>query len=50
MLGKQPQWTLTQRQICDIEMILTGGFLPLATFLNKKDYELNDMIKVMNHN
>lgn len=31
-------WTLSERQICDLEMILTGGFSPLNGFLNKDDY------------
>lgn len=37
--------TLTQRQLCDLELILNGGFAPLKTFLNKKDYAsvLQDM-------
>lgn len=31
--------TLTQRQLCDLELILNGGFAPLETFMNQKDYE-----------
>ncbi|KAH3899023.1 probable Sulfate adenylyltransferase [Saccharomycodes ludwigii] len=31
-------WTLTPRQVCDIELILNGGFSPLEGFLNEKDY------------
>jgi len=34
-----PSWDLTQRQLCDIELILNGGFSPLDGFLNKADYE-----------
>jgi sulfate adenylyltransferase len=36
---------LRDRQICDLEMILNGGFAPLNGFLNKDDYEnvLNEM-------
>lgn len=36
---------LTQRQLCDVEMIINGGFSPLTGFMNKKDYEsvLKDM-------
>ncbi len=30
---------LTPRQICDTEMICSGGFAPLKGFLNQKDYE-----------
>ncbi len=32
-------WTLTDRQVCDLELILNGGFSPLKGFLNKKDYD-----------
>jgi sulfate adenylyltransferase len=32
-------WDLTHRQICDVEMLLNGGFSPLTGFMNKKDYE-----------
>ncbi len=32
-------WTLTDRQTCDLELILNGGFSPLKGFLNKKDYD-----------
>lgn len=31
--------TLTQRQLCDLEMLLNGGFAPLTTFMNQADYE-----------
>jgi sulfate adenylyltransferase len=30
---------LTERQLCDLELILNGGFSPLEGFLNQKDYE-----------
>ena len=30
---------LTARQICDIELILNGGFFPISTFMGKMDYE-----------
>ena len=33
-----PSWTLNDRQICDLEMILNGGFSPLTGFLNEGDY------------
>ena len=38
-------WTLGDRQIYDLEMILNGGFSPLEGFLNKQDYEcvISDM-------
>ena len=32
-------WDLTDRQICDLELILNGGFSPLTTFMGQKDYE-----------
>ena len=32
-------WDLKSRQICDLELLLTGGFSPLTGFLGKKDYE-----------
>jgi len=31
--------TLTQRQLCDLELILNGGFAPLTGFLNQADYD-----------
>ena len=32
-------WDLTTRQICDLELLLNGGFYPLKGFLGKADYE-----------
>jgi sulfate adenylyltransferase len=37
--SKYRSWVLRDRQICDLEMILNGGFAPLNGFLNKDDYE-----------
>ena len=39
-----PDWTLSDRQICDLELILNGGFEPLNGFLGKRDFEsvIND--------
>jgi sulfate adenylyltransferase len=34
-----PSWDLTPRQLCDLELILVGGFSPLKGFMNKADYE-----------
>jgi len=34
-----PSWDLTPRQICDLELLLNGGFSPLSGFMNKADYE-----------
>ena len=40
-----PSWQLSDRQLCDLELILNEGFNPLNGFLNKKDYKsvLNEM-------
>jgi len=32
-------WDLTERQMCDIELLLNGGFSPLEGFMGKADYE-----------
>ncbi len=32
-------WSLAARQICDLELILSGGFSPLTGFMGKADYE-----------
>lgn len=32
-------WDLTDRQLCDIEMILNGAFSPLQGFLTRQDYD-----------
>ena len=34
-----PSWDLTPRQLCDLELLLTGGFSPLTGFLGRSDYE-----------
>jgi sulfate adenylyltransferase len=34
-----PSWDLTERQICDLELLLSGGFSPLDGFLRKGDYD-----------
>ena len=34
-----PSYTLTARQLCDLELILNGGFAPLAGFMSKADYD-----------
>ncbi len=37
--GHMPSWDLTPRQICDLELLMNGGFAPLTGFLGKADYE-----------
>ena len=32
-------WDLTARQLCDLELLLSGGFSPLRGFLGRADYE-----------
>jgi sulfate adenylyltransferase len=34
-----PSWDLTGRQLCDLELLVTGGFSPLGGFLARADYE-----------
>ncbi|HMC74326.1 MAG TPA: sulfate adenylyltransferase, partial [Terriglobales bacterium] len=34
-----PSWDLTARQVCDLELLLSGGFSPLRGFMTRKDYE-----------
>jgi sulfate adenylyltransferase len=33
-----PSWDLTTRQICDLELLMNGGFQPLQGFLSEADY------------
>ncbi len=33
-----PSWDLTDRQLCDLELLLNGGFSPLRGFMNRADY------------
>jgi sulfate adenylyltransferase len=37
--GTLPSWDLTPRQICDLELLMNGGFAPLKGFLSEADYE-----------
>jgi sulfate adenylyltransferase len=34
-----PSWDLTARQLCDLELLLNGGFSPLKGFLTRRDYD-----------
>ncbi len=34
-----PSWDLAPRQMCDVELLLSGGFSPLRGFMNRDDYE-----------
>jgi len=36
--GELPAWDLTPRQICDLELLMNGGFYPLTGFLGQADY------------
>ncbi|GHE05346.1 adenylylsulfate kinase [Defluviimonas sp. 20V17] len=37
--GELPSWDLTPRQICDLELLMNGGFYPLKGFLTEEDYD-----------
>ncbi len=37
--GDLLSWDLTPRQICDLELMINGGFSPLKGFLSQADYE-----------
>jgi sulfate adenylyltransferase len=34
-----PSWDLSNRQLCDLELLLSGGFSPLRGFMTRADYE-----------
>jgi sulfate adenylyltransferase len=34
-----PSWDLTARQLCDLELLMSGGFSPLRGFMTRGDYE-----------
>lgn len=37
--GQLPSIKITTRNLCDLELIATGGFSPLTTFMGKADYD-----------
>jgi sulfate adenylyltransferase len=37
--GSYPSWNLTDRQLCDIELLLNGAFSPLEGFLSRAEYD-----------
>ncbi len=43
--GNMPSWDLTPRQICDLELLMNGGFYPLKGFLTEADY--NNVVEDM---
>src|SRR5215469_4740013 len=34
-----PSWDLTPRQLCDLELLLNGGFSPLRGFMSRVEHE-----------
>jgi sulfate adenylyltransferase len=34
-----PSWDLTERQLCDLELLLSGAFSPLRGFMGRADFE-----------
>ncbi|HEV3278177.1 MAG TPA: bifunctional sulfate adenylyltransferase/adenylylsulfate kinase [Terriglobia bacterium] len=44
-----PSWDLTPRQLCDVELLLNGGFSPLHGFMTRADYEsVRDLMRLAN--
>ncbi len=33
-----PSWDLTARQVCDLELLMNGGFSPLGGFMTSAEY------------
>ena len=36
--GSLPSWDLTARQVCDLDLLMNGGFYPLKGFQSQADY------------
>src|SRR5688500_20413202 len=34
-----PSWDLSPRQLCDLELLMNGGFSPLTGFMTRPDYD-----------
>ncbi len=34
-----PSWDVTDRQLCDLELLMNGGFSPLTGFIGRESYE-----------
>ena len=43
--GDLPSWDLNERQICDLELLMNGGFNPLRGFLSEANY--NSVVETM---
>lgn len=37
--NEYPEWSLTHRQMCDVELLLNGAFSPLEGFLDQANYQ-----------
>jgi sulfate adenylyltransferase len=37
--GNLPSWDLTERQVCDLELLMNGGFNPLKGFMSEADFD-----------
>lgn len=38
-LASMVSWDLTHRQVCDLELLIEGGFSPLTGFMSQADYD-----------
>ena len=38
-LTNKKAWTLSKRQLCDLECLINGAYAPLTGFLGMADYE-----------